>query len=182
MVSLHSNRKVIKPLCQLNSCCWVMSTVVGGNMKLAINRIGSQPGILWGRKLSGNDLRVPGIPDKEDSYKFNFLHYSGLFILWGCGCGLLLGGMDTAWWLSKDAAPDFDVRNMNTHVFTCKNLPCHHFRACLGFPLFFGFWFLVLFFFVFVFLEGGIVFFVFVCLFVCFLERAVSFSKLACEY
>ena len=161
MVSLHSNRKVIKPLCQLNSCCWVMSTVVGGNMKLAINRIGSQPGILWGRKLSGNDLRVPGIPDKEDSYKFNFLHWSGLFILWGCGCGLLLGGMDTAWWLSKDPAPDVDVRNMNTHVFTCKTLPCHHFRACLGFPLFFGFWF----------------FFLFV-----FLERAVSFSKLACEY
>ena len=135
--------------------------------RLAINRIDSQSGTLWGRKLSGNDLRVPGIPDKEDSYKFKFLHWSGLFILWGCGCGLLLGGMDTAWWLSKDAAPDFDVRNMNTHVFTCKTLSCHHFRACLGFPLFFWFLVFVFVFFCFFFWRGDFVFlFLFVCLFV----------------
>ena len=167
MVSLHSNRKVIKPLCQLlllsdeHSSRWDLKD------RLAISRIGSQPGTLWGRKLSGNDIRIPGIPDKEDSYNFNFLlNCSGLFILWGCGCGLLLGGMDTAWWLSKDAAPDFDVRNMNTHVFTCKTLSCHHFRACLGFPLFFGFWFFCFVLFCF-FWRGGLYFlFLFVCLFV----------------
>ena len=80
-----------------------------------------QPGTLWGRKLSGNDLRIPEIPGKDNLYKFNFLYCSGLFILWGCDCVLLLGGMNTAWWLSKDHEPDWYVKDLNTHVFDGKD-------------------------------------------------------------